>query len=147
MQRVTIETFGKDQYGRTIGEVILEDGRHLNRELDKEGGCWWYRKYAPGNLVLMNLEAKAREAKIGLWKDPDPIPPWEFRHVGKQRTDLAPSHPPLNPDLAIRGNKRSKKYHRPDCPSYDQISPRNRIPFDSAQDAQEAGYTLAGNCP
>jgi hypothetical protein len=97
LQTVTIETFGEDKYGRTIGEMFLEDGRNLNQELVKEGWCWWYRKYAPGNLVLMKLEADAREAKLGLWKDPDPIPPWEFRYGGYQRsfeTDPSPALPP-----------------------------------------------------
>ncbi len=74
----------------------------------------------------MKLEADAKEAKLGLWNDPDLIPPWDFRGGGNKATlELAPSPVPFNPDLDIRGNKRSKKYHRPDCPSYDQISPRN----------------------
>jgi endonuclease YncB( thermonuclease family) len=86
------QTFGKDKYGRTIGEVILEDGRNLNQELVKEGWRWWYRKYAPGDSVLKEFEAEAREAKVGLWKDPHPIPPWDFRHGGEQRTlEFAPS--------------------------------------------------------
>jgi endonuclease YncB( thermonuclease family) len=25
-------------------------------------------------------EDSARSAKLGLWIDPDPIPPWDFRH-------------------------------------------------------------------
>lgn len=83
-----------------------------------------------------------------MWKDPDPIPPWEFRYGGGQQafhTDPFPA--PLYKDLAIRGNKRSRKYHRADCPNDDDIAPHNRIPFDSAQEAEKAGFTLAGNCP
>ena len=45
-----------------------------NRE---DGWCWWYRKYAPGNTKLEHLENAAREAKKGLWVDPQPVPPWE----------------------------------------------------------------------
>jgi hypothetical protein len=29
--------------------------------------------------VLEGLENAAREAKIGLWADPKPVPPWEWR--------------------------------------------------------------------
>jgi hypothetical protein len=35
---------------------------------------WWYRKYG-----LEGLEQKARAAKRGLWADPQPVPPWEWR--------------------------------------------------------------------
>ena len=49
--------------------------------------------------------------------------------------------------LPILGNKRTQKYHRPECPSYNQIAKKNRVPFGSAQEAKEAGYALAGNCP
>ena len=40
------------------------------------GWCWWYRKYAPGNTVLEELERDAREAKKGLWAAPVPLTPW-----------------------------------------------------------------------
>jgi endonuclease YncB( thermonuclease family) len=63
---VTIQTHGLDKYRRTIGDVILPDGMNLNQELVKDGWCWWYRKYAPGDAVLEGLEKEAREAKKGL---------------------------------------------------------------------------------
>lgn len=80
-KEVTIHTFGKDKYGRTIGEVLLPDGTNVNHELVKDGWCWWYRKYAPGNMVLEGLETEAREAGKGLWVDPLPVPPWEWRNI------------------------------------------------------------------
>jgi len=55
--------------------------------------------------------------------------------------------PERSSSLPILGNKRSQKYHPPDCPSYNQIAKKNRVPFGSAQEAKEAGYALAGNCP
>ena len=42
--------------------MILPDGTNVNQELVKEGWCWWYRKYAPGDTVLEGLEKEAREA-------------------------------------------------------------------------------------
>ena len=76
---VTLQTHGKDKYRRTIGEVLLPDGTNVNHTLVKEGWCWWYRKYAPGDATLERLETEAREAQRGLWADPQPVPPWEWR--------------------------------------------------------------------
>ena len=78
-KEVTVQTYGHDKYTRTIGDVILPDGMNLNQELVKQGWCWWYRKYAPGDTVLEGLETEAMEARKGLWVDPQPVPPWEWR--------------------------------------------------------------------
>lgn len=154
LQTVTIKTFGQDRFGRTIGDVILHDGRNLNQELVGEGWCWWYRRYAPRDTVLEKLETEARNAKKGLWKDPHPVPPWDFRRgkTSSRPQDREPlrsfSTPPASVEsTGIRGNRRSKKYHRVDCPSYDAISPKNRVHFETALEAEMAGFTLAGNCP
>lgn len=47
---------------------------------------------------------------------------------------------------SVRGNKNSKIYHRPDCPSYEKVSERNRVIFKNAQEARNAGYREAKNC-
>jgi len=65
-KEVTVQMHGYDKYKRTLGDVILPDGINLNHELVKQGWCWWYRKYAPGDTVLEGLESDAREARIGL---------------------------------------------------------------------------------
>jgi endonuclease YncB( thermonuclease family) len=78
-KEVTLQTHGLDKYGRPIADVPLQDGTNVNHTLVKDGWCWWYRKYAPGNVELEMLEKEAREAKKGLWVDPAPIPPWVYR--------------------------------------------------------------------
>ena len=78
-KEVTLQTHGKDKYGRTIADVLLLDGTNVNHTLVEDGLCWWCRKYAPGDMVLEQLEAEARQAKRGLWVDPNPVPPWEWR--------------------------------------------------------------------
>lgn len=75
---VTVETAGQDRYGRTLGTVVLPDSRNLNHELVKAGLAWCYRYYSSDGS-LGDLEAEARGAKRGLWRDPHPTPPWEFR--------------------------------------------------------------------
>ncbi len=65
-KEVTLQTHGHDKYGRILGDVILPDGLNLNQELVKQGWCWSYRKYAPGDAVLEELEKNARAAQKGL---------------------------------------------------------------------------------
>ena len=72
---VTVRTHGLDKYKRTLGDVLLPDGTNVNHTLVKDSWGWWYRKYAPENSVLEGLEKAAREAKKGLWADPQPVPP------------------------------------------------------------------------
>ena len=80
---VTIEVRDHDKYGRTVGEVILSSGQSLNRELVRAGLAWWYRQYS-SDQSLGELESEAKAAKRGLWADPNPIPPWDFRHNKKK---------------------------------------------------------------
>jgi endonuclease YncB( thermonuclease family) len=82
---VTVQVVDIDRYGRIVGEVILPDGRSLNRELVRVGLAWWYRKYSR-DKSLGQLEEEARSARRGLWVDPSPIPPWEFREKEKVRS-------------------------------------------------------------
>jgi micrococcal nuclease len=76
-KEVILQTHGRDKAGRTLAVVLLPDGVNLNQELVKQGWCWWYRKYAPGDTVLEGLEQEAREVRKGLWADPRTVPPWE----------------------------------------------------------------------
>jgi micrococcal nuclease len=88
-KEVTLHTHGKDKYGRTIADVLLSDGTNVNHALVKDGWCWRYRKYAPGDTALEELEKEAREAKRGLWADPQPIPSWVYRKAGRGKTSIS----------------------------------------------------------
>jgi micrococcal nuclease len=70
-----------DRYKRTVAEIILPDGRNLNQELVRARLAWWYRQFAKRDSVLPALEQEARAAKRGLWSDPSPVPPWEWRNA------------------------------------------------------------------
>jgi micrococcal nuclease len=62
---VTVKDHGRDKYGRTIGDVILPDGRVFNRELVAAGLAWWYRKHSKDES-LGQLDIEAKTAKRGL---------------------------------------------------------------------------------
>lgn len=53
-----------DRYGRTVGTIILPDGRSLNEELVRNGYAWHYKAYS-NDLKLANLESDARRYKGG----------------------------------------------------------------------------------
>ncbi len=73
-KEVMLQTHGLDKYKRTLADVFLSNGTHINHALVKDGWCWWYRN-APGNRELERLEKTAREAKKGLWVDSAHVPP------------------------------------------------------------------------
>lgn len=155
-QHVIVETTGKDKYERTIGDVFLFDGRHLNKELVKAGLAWWFCRPS-SDAELRQLEDDARDAKRGLWLDPNPVPPWVFRKlqrnpVPSESDDDCRSSSPRPIGLSgtaydIIGNRRSHIYYRVDCPGYDAVSEEHRIPFVSLEAAEQTGYRAAGNCP
>ena len=60
-------------------DVILPESTNVNQALVKDGWCWWFWKYAPGNWELESLGAEAREAQRRLWANQHPVSPWEWR--------------------------------------------------------------------
>jgi hypothetical protein len=156
-KEVTVIEHGKDRHGRTIGDVLLPDGSNLNRQLLKEGLAWWFWKHSQ-DKSLRDLEDEARDQKLGLWRDRNPIPPWVFRKIqNKQVPDVGDFEPPrklpaqqpntlatLGP---IIGHRKSHIYQRPGCPGYGKVSESNAVQFATVEDAEEAGYKIARNCP
>lgn len=67
-----------DRNHRLIADIVLADGRSLNKELIKNGLAWHFKKYSKDE-VYATLETKARQQRVGLWKDRDPVAPWEWR--------------------------------------------------------------------
>lgn len=76
----TVYSKGEDRHGRTQGWLFI-GGTCVNRELITAGLAWWYQEFARHEIKLDDLEQKAREAKVGLWSEPDPIAPWEWRRA------------------------------------------------------------------
>jgi endonuclease YncB( thermonuclease family) len=81
---------GKDDDGRILAAVtcVGEGGEKTdaNAEQVKKGLAWVFRTYLPLGSPLYEFETSARLLQKGLWKDKDPVPPWEWRkqHAAKQ---------------------------------------------------------------
>lgn len=67
-----------DRYGRLIGVIINAYNQNVNKEVVREGLAWHYKQYSTDSSYAL-LENKARENKLGLWADENPVPPWEWR--------------------------------------------------------------------
>lgn len=55
-----------DKYGRLLGEIVLPDGKVLNKELVRNGYAVHYKKYSK-SVEYANLEIQAQKRKLGLW--------------------------------------------------------------------------------
>lgn len=62
--------------------------------------------------------------------------------------DTAPSPTPLDTggEGEVVASKSGKKYHYPWCGGAKKIAEKNKISFNSIEEARRAGYTPAGNC-
>ena len=74
---VKVEWDKKDKYGRVLGDVSI-DGVNVNLKMVQDGLAWHFKRF-DNTPTYAQAEEEARAKKIGLWKDPNPIPPWEFR--------------------------------------------------------------------
>ena len=80
---VTVRPATTDRYGRSVAWIGLPDGRDLSKELLKAGLAWWFRRYNPKDRTLAGLEEDARQRRLGLWADDNPIPPWLWRETAR----------------------------------------------------------------
>jgi endonuclease YncB( thermonuclease family) len=95
---VSVEWHKVDRYKRIVGKVKVAEPSCRDAACPKTfdachaqisaGLAWWYSKYAKdqsredANRYEL-AEQEARSLRMGLWSDPQPIPPWDWRHKGK----------------------------------------------------------------
>ena len=95
---VSVEYRKHDRYGRIIGKVMVAAPDtcpavepHCPKNLDTGlaliavGLAWHHNQYQNEQTEedrerYAFAEEKARAKLLGLWADPHPVPPWEFRH-------------------------------------------------------------------
>jgi micrococcal nuclease len=131
---VTVDVHDVDRYGRLVARVSV-GGVDVGTALVTAGLAWHYKQYSR-DPVLAQAEVTARAQHVGLWRQPNPQPPWEFRHPPPQAT--ARSSGPFH------ANVRSGVFHRQGCQRYDCQS-CTRV-FDTRAQAVTAGFWPAGDC-
>ena len=85
---VVVEYSKRDRYQRILGKVLLSN-EDLNLEQIRAGLAWHYKQYQDEQTsndreLYSEAEVEAREARRGLWHDPEPVPPWEYRKLKRK---------------------------------------------------------------
>lgn len=76
-QVVLVDSRAVDKYSRVIATLSL-GGLDINREMVRQGLAWatpWQGADSP----LRAVQAEAQQSGRGLWADPGPQPPWQWR--------------------------------------------------------------------
>jgi len=81
-KNVQVEWTKKDKYGRILGDISIGT-TNVNLRMVQDGLAWHFKAF-DNTKEFAQAEIEAREKKIGLWKDANPIPPWEFRKAKKE---------------------------------------------------------------
>lgn len=87
-RRVYLQEHGEDRYGRTVASIFVQQGSkwiNVNERMVTLGHAWVMRRYydhlsKERQDTLNRLERWAKTRKVGLWKTPNPIPPWRWRN-------------------------------------------------------------------
>jgi endonuclease YncB( thermonuclease family) len=82
-KRVKANCTKRDRYGRQVCTVVVS-GFDVGLEQIRRGMAWHYKRYAHEQTsgdrsAYAAAEATARKAGLGLWREPAPMPPWEWR--------------------------------------------------------------------
>lgn len=152
-KRVRIEPETVDQYGRTVG-MVLVNGANINEQIVSNGHGWVFRKYCTADYCKdwLKSEEKARKAGAGLWQDANPKPPWEWRAAQRSREDSGnvpnPAVVPVptggGSTTVYHGNTRSQVFHGPGCVDYN--CKNCIVTLGSVQEAVRAGYRAHREC-
>lgn len=95
-RKVRLEVHGVDTYGRTLATIYVRspnDGEwmNVNERMVVVGHAWVYHQYyehlpPDRRNKLDRLQQWARGKGVGLWREPNPTPPWLWRNGNKPQT-------------------------------------------------------------
>ena len=118
-----------DRYGRTLAYVTLGDAQNFNLELVRLGYGRVFGKYPfRYQAEFRKAERAAKEAGLGIWN---------------KSARAAWADPGTRG--RIIGNITSHIYHSPGQYGYDRVREKNRVYFDTEEEARKAGFRRAKN--
>ena len=79
---VRLEWKDRDQHSREVA-IVYAGSTNINLQMVKEGLAWHYAYFAPDAEDLAAAEKAARKSRKGLWKDKNPVNPYEFRKLSR----------------------------------------------------------------
>lgn len=89
--RVIITLIETDRYKRTVSEVFitLKDGseQFIQEEMLKAGMARAYPQYissCPNKDAILKAEQIGKQNRVGIWANPNSIPPWEWRKLHRR---------------------------------------------------------------
>ena len=91
---VVAECVKRDKYKRLVCKLLI-DNTDVNLTQVESGFAWHFKKYQSDQLpadrqLYAAAERNARAAKKGLWQEPNPLAPWDFREMKKTRAYSKP---------------------------------------------------------
>jgi micrococcal nuclease len=115
----------KDRYKRVLGYVFLQNGDMVNALLVRKGLAYVIsiRPNLKYRDLLLEYQRKAIKERVGIWSN-------LLRSKGEH----------------CLGNRRSYRFHLPDCPFAMKTSQKNLIKFRSIYDAFWEGYSPCKRC-
>jgi endonuclease YncB( thermonuclease family) len=75
-----------DRNQRILGHVYCQN-EYINLKMVTTGMAWHFKKYSTDATFAL-AQQQARKAKKGLWIQPNPIAPWDFRAKKKLQKSL-----------------------------------------------------------
>ncbi len=127
-----------DKYGRTVGKVFA-DNKYINLEMVKAGFAWHYAYYSPNDLDLAEAEKEARQKKLGLWIQPNPMEPREYRLSNSNKMV-----PVDRTKITIEGPfwvSHSGKIHNKYCEVWNKVKNKVLTDFPVGENCKACGGT------
>jgi endonuclease YncB( thermonuclease family) len=123
--RIDFDKEKKDQYGRLLAYVFLENGEMINSILIRHGLAHIMitspnKKYFG---LLLGYQQQAMNKKIGIWQNIS-----------------------QGPEKHYLGSKKSYRFHKSNCPYAKKIPPRNLIGFRNRYESFWAGFSPCKKC-
>ncbi len=131
-KKVSLRSAGnqvKDNYGRFLAELSLEDGTSVSELMIAKGAAFYYPHADLSPALkerLLALQKQAITERAGMWNDLLAQPLARQQYIG---------------------NKASLRFFPVDCPEARRVKPRNKVVFGTLMDAFSAGFAPARICP